>query len=94
VARLDAARRPELTSLLQSLRALDGLSEPSPGRFTRGHAAFLHFHASATGVVADLKAGDHWRRYSVDDPAGRRTLVRDARRVLAGRRTDLGGRPA
>jgi hypothetical protein len=56
MARVRAADLAAVQPLLDSLRAFDALTEASPGRFTRGRAAFLHFHAPASGLVADVKS--------------------------------------
>ena len=93
MARIRAADLEPVAAVLASLREIDALTEPGPGRFTVGSAAFLHFHTFASGLVADVKVGDAWRRYELADAAGRRTLIRDVPRVLAGERTGLGGRP-
>ncbi len=79
--------------MLADLRALPDLRERSPGTFTHRGGAFLHFHAFATGLAADVKADGTWRRYDVDRAAGRRTLLRDVRRVLRGDTADLAGDP-
>jgi len=94
MARSRASDLEQLASVLASLRAQDDLTECGPGRFTRGSAPFLHFHALAIGLVADVKVGDGWRRYELADAAGQRTLLRDVPRVLRGQRTGLGGHPS
>jgi hypothetical protein len=93
MARIRASDLEPAAAVLASLRSLDALTERGLGRFTLGSRSFLHFHALASGLVADVKVGDAWRRYEVADAAGRRTLIRDVPRVLAGERTGLGGRP-
>jgi hypothetical protein len=92
MARVRAADLEPVAGVLDSLRRVDALTERGFGRFTVGSAPFLHFHALASGLVADVKVGDGWRRYELTDPAGKRALIRDVPRVLAGRRTGLGGR--
>jgi hypothetical protein len=82
-----------LASLLTQLRAIDALRERSQGTFTRGSAAFLHFHAFRTGLAADLKADGRWRRYDVERAADQRILLRDVRRVVRGETDDLAGEP-
>ena len=93
MARLRADDLDRLAPLLNELRGVDGLRERSPATFTRGSAAFLHFHSLADGLVADLKVGDGWRRYAADRPAERRIVLRDVRRVLRGDTARLAGRP-
>lgn len=43
-------------SFLDSIRAIDGMVERSPGVFYRKSKAFLHFHEDATGLYADLRS--------------------------------------
>jgi len=93
VARLPAPAVERLRPLLAELRGLPDLRERSPGTFTRRGDAFLHFHALAAGLVADVKADGSWLRYEVERAAGRRTLLRDVRRVLRGDTARLTGHP-
>ena len=44
----------QLESLLGELRAFASLVERAPGRFDLGRRHFLHFHATADGIVADV----------------------------------------
>jgi hypothetical protein len=80
-----------LDPLLTQLRSIGELHERRRGTFTRGSAAFLHFHAFASGMAADLKAGDRWLRYDVERAVGRRVFLRDVRRVLRGHTSELAG---
>jgi len=93
LARLPPPALRQLGPLLAELRALPALRERSPGTFTRRGAAFLHFHAFTTGLAADLKADGRWLRYEVERAAGRRTLLRDVRRLLRGDARHLAGHP-
>ena len=93
MARLRAEDLDRLGPLLAELRGVDALAERSPATFTRGSAAFLHFHSLADGPVADLKVGDGWRRYAADRASDRRVVLRDVRRVLRGDTAGLAGRP-
>ena len=93
MARLRADDLDRLGSLLTALRGLDPLHERSPATFTRGRAPFLHFHSLTDGLVADVKVGDGWRRYTVERAADRRLVLRDVRRVLRGDTARLAGRP-
>ena len=93
MARLPAPALERLGPLLADLRGLPDLRERSPGTFTRRGGAFLHFHAFATGLVADVKADGTWLRYDVERAPGRRTLLRDVRRVLGGDTAHLAGGP-
>jgi hypothetical protein len=91
VARLGAADLERLAAVLADLRSLPSLRERSPGTFTLGGGAFLHFHALTTGLVTDVKADGAWLRYDVERAGGRRILVRDVRRILRGDTTELAG---
>jgi hypothetical protein len=93
LARLPAPALERLGPLRAELRDLSPLHERSPGTFTRGGAAFLHFHAFKTGLAADVKADSAWLRYDVERAAGRRTLLRDVRRLLRGDTENLAGDP-
>jgi hypothetical protein len=57
-----------LGALLASLRARTALREKRPGIFYVKGRAFLHFHADRTGLFADLRQGDDWRRLPVNEP--------------------------
>jgi hypothetical protein len=89
--RLFAPALEQLEPVLAELRALPDLRERSPGTFTCRGGAFLHFHALASGLAADVKADGAWLRYDVERSAGRRALLRDVRRVLRGDTRGLAG---
>jgi hypothetical protein len=91
VARLGPRDLERLAPLPAELRSLTSLRERSPGTFTRGGGAFLHFHALSTGLVTDVKADGDWLRYDVDRAAGRRARLRDVGRILGGDSADLAG---
>jgi hypothetical protein len=57
-----------LGALLARLRARPALREKRPGIFYMKGRAFLHFHADRTGLFADLRQGDDWRRLPVNEP--------------------------
>ncbi len=65
-----------LAPLLAQLRALDGLTEKSPGTFYRRSTAFVHFHADGADRYADVKIDGTFERF----PA---TTAKDHRAVLA-----------
>jgi hypothetical protein len=78
--------RPEdldrIESVLEQLRAIDGLTEKSRGVFYRRSRAFLHFHADGDDTYADLRvAGDDFERTRVTTKAEQRTLVATVRRA-------------
>jgi hypothetical protein len=71
-----------LTSLLNSLRELDGIRDRSPGVFYRGAAAFLHFHEDTAGLFADVRGQSGWKRLPVNSPAEHEACLRHARSAL------------
>jgi len=52
-----------LAPLLARLRAIDGLTEKSPGTFYRGSKAFVHFHADGADRYADVKIDGTFERF-------------------------------
>ena len=69
-----------LAALLVDLRAIDGLTERSPGTFYRGSQAFLHFHVDPTGLFADLKVDGEFERTRVTTRREQRTFLATVRR--------------
>ena len=53
----------QIEPLLEQLRRLPGLKEKSRGVFYKSSQAFLHFHADPSGVHADIRRGDDFKRY-------------------------------
>ena len=73
----------EIDDLVRALRATDGLVEKRPGAFSYRSRAFLHFHADAAGLYADVRLqGDHFERRAVHTRAQRNELVRDVRAAV------------
>ena len=68
--------------LLDSIRALPGLSEKSIGTFYRGSSAFLHFHDDPAGLFADLKCNGEWKRMRANTGRERAALIRQAKSEL------------
>jgi hypothetical protein len=68
--------------LLTSLRALDGLTERTPGSFYRKSQGFLHFHADAAGLFADLKEHGPFVRYRATTKREQQSLLTRAKRAL------------
>ncbi len=62
--------------LLETLRALP-LKEKKRGAFYRGSSAFLHFHEHEGALLADVKNGKAWERFS----AARKDWPKLVRRV-------------
>lgn len=65
----------EIAELLERIRALDGVKEKTLGVFYRKSRAFLHFHEDPAGLFADLRAGEEFERYPVNDPRERKALL-------------------
>jgi hypothetical protein len=72
-----------LESVLEQLRAIDGLKEKSRGTFYHKSKAFLHFHEDPAGFFADVKLGDHFVRLPVNNRAEIAALIREAKKALA-----------
>jgi len=73
-----------IASMVTALRAIDGLTEKSPGSFYRRSRGFLHFHVHGDDMYADVKlTGDEFERVRVTTKAEQRKLVAAVRRALA-----------
>jgi hypothetical protein len=72
----------ELESLLDELRAVDGLTEKKRGVFYRGSRAFLHFHEDPSGLYADVRVDAAFERFRVTTKAERERLVSIVRRSM------------
>jgi hypothetical protein len=73
-----------IESLLDQLRAVDGLTEKSRGVFYRKSRACLHFHADGDDTYADARfEGDDFERTRTTTAAEQRALVAAVRRALA-----------
>ena len=73
-----------LEPVLTKLRRLDGLRERKRGAFYRGSSAFLHFHEDPAGFFADLKVGDDFVRFPVNNGAEVEKLLARAAQALKG----------
>jgi hypothetical protein len=73
--RRDGLRR--LGSLLEALRALDGLREVTTGTFMHGSHPLLHFHYHPGGeIVADVRGSDgQVDRLDVSDVGGQQEVL-------------------
>ena len=70
--------------MLTELRAIEGLTEKSPGAFYRKSRAFLHFHADGDDTYADLRVeGDAFDRVRATTETEQQALVATVRRALA-----------
>jgi hypothetical protein len=69
-----------IASLLDDLRAVNGLSEHKPGNFYLRSRAFLHFHADPTGLFADVRLeGEDFERVPVSSPDAQAALLAQVR---------------
>jgi hypothetical protein len=70
--------------LLGRLRAVEGLTEKSPGTFYRRSRAFLHFHEDPTGMYADVRLHEEadFERLRVTTAVEQDTLVREVLAAL------------
>jgi len=59
-ARPDDLNRVE--PLLETLRAVPGLTERKRGIFYKGAKAFLHFHEHDGALYADVRGAEDWER--------------------------------
>jgi hypothetical protein len=72
-----------IDSLLEQIRAFDGLTEKGPGRFYRKSQAFLHFHVHGDELFADVRlAPGPFTRLPATTAAQQRTLVAKIRAAL------------
>ena len=77
------ARIPDIASLLEEVRNVDGLTEKKPGTFYKKSSGFLHFHEHGDDIYADVKlTGSTFERRRVTTKTEQRALVRDIRRTL------------
>jgi len=73
-----------IAPLLEQLRGIDGLTEKSPGSFSRRSRGFLHFHAHGDEMYADVKlTGDEFERVRATTKAEQRALVAAVKRSVA-----------
>ena len=85
MAHADQAALQRLLPLLRQLREIKGLREARPGVFQLKGSPFIQFLEQDGALVAELKkaAGSGFDRYPVDEPAGQRKLVDDAKRRVS-----------
>lgn len=72
-----------LEPVLVAVRALGHLKEKSRGVFYLRGRSFLHFHEDPAGLFADLRAGDDFDRYPVDQPAQQAALLQAVAAAVA-----------
>ena len=71
-----------LDSLLAQLRGVRGLRERKRGSFSRGTRAFLHFHADANALYADVRLENAFERLSVTTDHEQARFLRTVRHAL------------
>lgn len=72
-----------LEPVLAAVRALGHLKEKSRGVFYLRGRAFLHFHEDPAGLFADLRSGDDFDRYPVNQAAEQAALAAAVSAALA-----------
>jgi hypothetical protein len=68
VKHADVRALEAVSDLIENLRRRGNLVEKKLGIFYFKGRAFLHFHKDPTGLFADLRHGDEWQRFPVNDP--------------------------
>jgi hypothetical protein len=68
VKHADVRALEAVSDLIENLRRRSDLVEKKLGIFYNKGRAFLHFHKDPAGLFADLREGDEWQRYPVNDP--------------------------
>jgi len=71
-----------LAPLLDDIRAIDGLTERTPGSFYRKSEGFVHFHADGDDRYADVKFVTEFERVRVTTRREQTQLGRRIRRHL------------
>jgi hypothetical protein len=89
VKHADVRALEAVSDLIENLRRRSDLVEKKLGIFYTKGRAFLHFHKDPAGLFADLREGDEWQRYPVNDPDECTRLLATVDRTLeeAKRRT-------
>ena len=64
-----------IDGLLAAARSYAELKEKKRGIFYLKSSAFLHFHEDAAGLFADLRIGDHFERFAVNNPIERKQFL-------------------
>jgi len=86
VRHITDARLDGIDTLLDQLRAIDGLTERKRGVFYRKSKAFLHFHEDGDDVYADVRLdGVEFDRRRVSTNTEQRALVRAVLRAIRDR---------
>ena len=81
----DASALAALSDLIENLRRRSVLVEKRLGIFYTKGRAFLHFHKDPAGLFADLRHGDDWQRFPVNEPDECAMLLAAVDRALAQR---------
>jgi hypothetical protein len=85
MAHAGPATLDRLEPLLAAIRKLGVAEERKRGIFYRRRVAFLHFHAEAGRILADLKEGQEFRRYPANTSRDRARLLAAVKRATADR---------
>jgi len=64
----DTSALAALCDVIENLRRRSILVEKPLGIFHNKGQTFLHFHKEPTGLFADLRHGEDWQRFPVNDP--------------------------
>ena len=68
--------------LLEELRKLPQLRERRRGYFSRADRAFVHFHADAGDLYADVRLGGRFQRMKVTSPTEQAGFLSRVKQVL------------
>jgi hypothetical protein len=79
-----SAALDELEDLISKIRARSEFREPRRGVFYLKGRACLHFHEDASGLFADLREGEKWKRFPVSNAAQRNALISAVGRCAGG----------
>jgi len=71
-----------IEALLAQLRAVPQLRERNRGSFSRGSRAFLHFHAEADDIYADVRLDSEFERMKVTSEADQAGFVARVRQAI------------
>jgi hypothetical protein len=72
----------QLEAVLVELRELPSLRERKRGYFSRGSAAFLHFHEDAGAFYVDVKIGGKFQRMRITTAGEQAEFLSEVREVL------------
>ena len=73
----------QIGSLLGGLRRLPQMVERKPGIFYVKGKAILHFDEGPTGIFADIKFRNDWKRFALKGAGERSAVLKLAARTLS-----------